>query len=280
MSSFADQQRHAHRFPHYCHQSAHHRHRVELSAQSGRGSPFVTSTDGTNNVIVWVVGSEGDQRLHGYNGDTGAVVYAGGGANELMAGTRSFNTGIAARGRIYVATDNKVYAFTVPATSTQTTASSPGLVATVSLPAATIDTSVTNFTQPVVTSAIKMTKRFAEDLTDFLLDRGVKTKYLHSDIDTLERVAIVRDLRLGKFDVLVGVNLLREGLDLPEVSLVAILDADKEGFLRSETSLIQTCGRASRNLNGKVAHVRRPCNGINAQGHTRDREKAGGTVGI
>jgi excinuclease ABC subunit B len=97
-----------------------------------------------------------------------------------------------------------------------------------------------------------LTKRFAEDLTDFLLDAGVKTKYLHSDIDTLERVAIVRDLRMGKFDVLVGVNLLREGLDLPEVSLVAILDADKEGFLRSETSLIQTCGRAARNLNGRV----------------------------
>ncbi|MHB8109913.1 MAG: excinuclease ABC subunit UvrB [Syntrophorhabdaceae bacterium] len=97
-----------------------------------------------------------------------------------------------------------------------------------------------------------LTKRFAEDLTDFLLDKGIKTKYLHSDIDTLERVAIVRDLRLGKFDVLVGVNLLREGLDLPEVSLVAILDADKEGFLRSQTSLIQTCGRAARNLNGRV----------------------------
>jgi len=97
-----------------------------------------------------------------------------------------------------------------------------------------------------------LTKRFAEDLTDFLLDRNIKTKYLHSDIDTLERVAIVRDLRMGKFDVLVGVNLLREGLDLPEVSLVAILDADKEGFLRSETSLIQTCGRAARNINGKV----------------------------
>jgi len=97
-----------------------------------------------------------------------------------------------------------------------------------------------------------LTKRFAEDLTDFLLDAGIKTKYLHSDIDTLERVAIVRDLRMGKFDVLVGVNLLREGLDLPEVSLVAILDADKEGFLRSETSLIQTCGRAARNLNGRV----------------------------
>lgn len=97
-----------------------------------------------------------------------------------------------------------------------------------------------------------LTKRFAEDLTDFLLDAGIKTKYLHSDIDTLERVAIVRDLRMGKFDVLVGVNLLREGLDLPEVSLVAILDADKEGFLRSETSLIQTCGRAARNINGRV----------------------------
>jgi excinuclease ABC subunit B len=97
-----------------------------------------------------------------------------------------------------------------------------------------------------------LTKRFAEDLTDFLLNAGVKTKYLHSEIDTLERVAIVRDLRLGAFDVLVGVNLLREGLDLPEVSLIAILDADKEGFLRSQTSLIQTCGRAARNLNGRV----------------------------
>jgi excinuclease ABC subunit B len=97
-----------------------------------------------------------------------------------------------------------------------------------------------------------LTKRFAEDLTDFLLDAGIKAKYLHSEVDTLERIAIVRDLRLGKFDVLVGVNLLREGLDLPEVSLVAILDADKEGFLRSDTSLIQTCGRAARNINGRV----------------------------
>ena len=97
-----------------------------------------------------------------------------------------------------------------------------------------------------------LTKRFAEDLTDFLLDAGIKAKYLHSEVDTLERIAIVRDLRLGKFDVLVGVNLLREGLDLPEVSLVAILDADKEGFLRSDTSLIQTCGRAARNLGGHV----------------------------
>jgi excinuclease ABC subunit B len=97
-----------------------------------------------------------------------------------------------------------------------------------------------------------LTKRFAEDLNDFLLDNGVRAKYLHSDIDTLERVAIVRDLRMGKFDVLVGVNLLREGLDLPEVALVAILDADKEGFLRSQTSLIQTCGRAARNIGGRV----------------------------
>ncbi len=97
-----------------------------------------------------------------------------------------------------------------------------------------------------------LTKRFAEDLTDFLLDAGVKAKYLHSEIDTLERVAIVRDLRKGRFDVLVGVNLLREGLDLPEVALVAILDADKEGFLRSQTALIQTCGRAARNVRGRV----------------------------
>lgn len=97
-----------------------------------------------------------------------------------------------------------------------------------------------------------LTKRFAEDLVDFLLEKGIKARYLHSDVDTLERVSIVRDLRLGKFDVLVGVNLLREGLDIPEVSLVIILDADKEGFLRSETALIQTCGRAARNINGRV----------------------------
>lgn len=97
-----------------------------------------------------------------------------------------------------------------------------------------------------------LTKKFAEDLTDFYTSLGVKAKYLHSDIDTLERVEILRDLRLGKFDVLIGVNLLREGLDLPEVSLVAIFDADKEGFLRSERSLIQTAGRASRNVNGTV----------------------------
>jgi excinuclease ABC subunit B len=92
----------------------------------------------------------------------------------------------------------------------------------------------------------------AEDLTDYLLESGVKARYLHSEIDTLERIQIVRELRLGEYDVLVGVNLLREGLDLPEVSLVAILDADKEGFLRGRTSLIQTIGRAARNVHGKV----------------------------
>ncbi|WP_303784521.1 excinuclease ABC subunit UvrB [Azovibrio restrictus] len=97
-----------------------------------------------------------------------------------------------------------------------------------------------------------LTKRMAEDLTDFLRENGIKVRYLHSDIDTVERVEIIRDLRLGEFDVLVGINLLREGLDIPEVSLVAILDADKEGFLRSERSLIQTIGRAARNLNGKA----------------------------
>ena len=97
-----------------------------------------------------------------------------------------------------------------------------------------------------------LTKRMAEDLTEYLVDLGVRARYLHSEIDTLERIEILRDLRLGKFDVLVGINLLREGLDLPEVSLVAILDADKEGFLRSGTSLIQTIGRAARNVRGKV----------------------------
>lgn len=97
-----------------------------------------------------------------------------------------------------------------------------------------------------------LTKRMAEDLTDYLNDLDIKVRYLHSDVDTLERMEIIRDLRLGVFDVLVGINLLREGLDLPEVSLVAILDADKEGFLRSETSLIQTIGRAARNVEGKV----------------------------
>ena len=97
-----------------------------------------------------------------------------------------------------------------------------------------------------------LTKKMAEDLTAYYTDIGINTRYLHSGIDTLERVEIIRDLRLGKFDVLIGVNLLREGLDLPEVSLVAVLDADKEGFLRSERALIQTSGRAARNVNGQV----------------------------
>ena len=97
-----------------------------------------------------------------------------------------------------------------------------------------------------------LTKKMAEDLTDYLLESGVRTRYLHSEVDTLERIKIIRELRLGEYDVLVGVNLLREGLDLPEVSLVAILDADKEGFLRGQTALIQTIGRAARNVNGKV----------------------------
>ena len=97
-----------------------------------------------------------------------------------------------------------------------------------------------------------LTKKMAEDLTDYLLEQGLRVRYLHSNIDTIERIEILRALRLGEFDVLVGINLLREGLDLPEVSLVTILDADKEGFLRSETSLIQTIGRAARNVDGQV----------------------------
>jgi excinuclease ABC subunit B len=97
-----------------------------------------------------------------------------------------------------------------------------------------------------------LTKRMAEDLTEYLAENGIRVRYLHSDIDTVERVEIIRDLRLGEFDVLVGINLLREGLDIPEVSLVAILDADKEGFLRSERSLIQTIGRAARHINGSA----------------------------
>merc|ERR1711991_698301 len=97
-----------------------------------------------------------------------------------------------------------------------------------------------------------LTKKMAEDLTEYLHENGVKVRYLHSDIDTLERIEIMRDLRMGVFDVLVGINLLREGLDIPECALVGILDADKEGFLRSETSLIQTIGRATRNVDGKV----------------------------
>ena len=97
-----------------------------------------------------------------------------------------------------------------------------------------------------------LTKRMAEDLTAYLEENGVRVRYLHSEVDTLRRVELLRELRLGEYDVLVGINLLREGLDLPEVSLVSILDADKEGFLRSETSLIQTIGRAARNVSGEV----------------------------
>jgi excinuclease ABC subunit B len=102
------------------------------------------------------------------------------------------------------------------------------------------------------TLATVLTKRMAEDLTEYLHEQGIRVRYMHSDIDTIERIEIIRDLRLGAFDVLVGINLLREGLDIPECALVAILDADKEGFLRSETSLIQTIGRAARNIDGKV----------------------------
>src|SRR5207249_12088981 len=96
------------------------------------------------------------------------------------------------------------------------------------------------------------TKKMSEDATAYLMEMGIRVRYLHSEVDTVQRIEIIRDLRLGEFDVLVGINLLREGLDLPEVSLVAILDADKEGFLRSETSLIQTIGRAARNVSGTV----------------------------
>ena len=97
-----------------------------------------------------------------------------------------------------------------------------------------------------------LTRKMAEDLTDYLSDYGIKVRYMHFDVDTIERMELIRDLRLGEYDVLVGINLLRDGLDIPEVSFVAILDADKEGFLRSETSLIQTIGRAARNAGGQV----------------------------
>ncbi|KAF0111242.1 MAG: uvrB, partial [Rhodospirillaceae bacterium] len=100
-----------------------------------------------------------------------------------------------------------------------------------------------------------LTKKMAEDLTEYLSEQGVRVRYMHSDIDTVERIEIVRDLRLGAFDVLVGINLLREGLDIPECALVAILDADKEGFLRSARSLIQTIGRAARNVEGRVINT-------------------------
>ena len=115
----------------------------------------------------------------------------------------------------------------------------------------------------------------AENLTEYLGEHGVRVRYLHSDIDTVERVEIIRDLRLGKFDVLVGINLLREGLDMPEVSLVAILDADKEGFLRSAGSLIQTIGRAARNLRGKaILYADRITNSMQAAIDETDRRRA------
>ena len=120
-----------------------------------------------------------------------------------------------------------------------------------------------------------LTKRMAQDLTDYLLEQGLRVRYLHSEIDTIERIEILRDLRLGEFDILVGINLLREGLDLPEVSLVCILDADKEGFLRSETSLMQTMGRAARNINGQVIMYADKLTGSmeRAIGETRRRRK-------
>ena len=129
-----------------------------------------------------------------------------------------------------------------------------------------------------------LTKRMAEDLTEYLHEQGIRVRYMHSDIDTLERIEIIRDLRLGAFDALVGINLLREGLDIPECALVAILDADKEGFLRSETSLIQTIGRAARNVDGKrassmptasparcSARSRRPTGGARSRSSTTPR---------
>jgi excinuclease ABC subunit B len=119
-----------------------------------------------------------------------------------------------------------------------------------------------------------ITKRMSEDLADYYDAHGVKVRYLHSDIDTVERVEIIRDLRLGKFDVLIGINLLREGLDIPEVSLVAILDADKEGFLRSARSLIQTIGRAARNINGHVIlYADRETNSIKKAVEETDRRR-------
>ncbi len=125
-----------------------------------------------------------------------------------------------------------------------------------------------------------LTKRMAEDLTTYYQELGVKVRYLHSDIDTLERVEILRDLRRGVFDVLVGINLLREGLDLPEVSLVAILDADKEGFLRSAGSLIQTSGRAARNVNGRVIMYADTVTASMKSGDRRDRAPSRAAGGL
>ena len=120
-----------------------------------------------------------------------------------------------------------------------------------------------------------LTKKMSEDLTDYLLENGIRTRYLHSEVDTLKRIELLRDLRLGEYDVLVGINLLREGLDLPEVSLVAILDADKEGFLRSDKSLIETIGRAARNVSGQVVNVRRPDDTLDGVGDRRDQPTPG-----
>ncbi len=125
-----------------------------------------------------------------------------------------------------------------------------------------------------------LTKKMSEDLTGYLAKAGVRVTYLHSDIAALDRIEILRKLRLGESDVLVGVNLLREGLDLPEVSLVAILDADREGFLRSERSLIQTAGRAARNVNGRGGHVRRHGHPVHARGHRRDRAAPDAAAGL
>src|SRR5690349_16822878 len=116
-------------------------------------------------------------------------------------------------------------------------------------PRSTLFPYTTLFRSTLVTT---LTKRMAEDLTEYLHEAGLKVRYMHSDVETLERIELIRDLRLGVYDVLVGINLLREGLDIPECGLVAILDADKEGFLRSETSLVQTIGRAARNIDGRV----------------------------
>ena len=120
-----------------------------------------------------------------------------------------------------------------------------------------------------------LTKKMAEDLTDYLLELGIRMRYLHSEVDTLRRVELLRQLRLGEYDVLVGINLLREGLDLPEVSLVAILDADKEGFLRSPRSLIQTIGRAARNVSGEVHMYADKITDSMKRGHRRDRPPPG-----
>ena len=125
-----------------------------------------------------------------------------------------------------------------------------------------------------------LTKRMAEDLTTYYQELGVKVRYLHSEIETLERIQILRDLRLGEFDVLVGINLLREGLDLPEVSLVAILDADKEGFLRSGGSLIQTSGRAARNVNGRVIMYADTVTAVDARRARRDRAPPAAAGGL